>query len=840
MSAVVASSGATSATAETESLEQKNKVTQQISVNDVKRSMHDTASIRVNGQHEAHKPQPAHGSSSRSETSASTDATADAKLAAARTTDNPLPLEVRKIVSEVARTGTCSWLPWTVDGAASSSLGSSGTAHKSTTPIPGALVSAGPLAATSFPASTANKDATTTTTSTTYSGNKRPLRGAFEIVNRKPVQLLAHANTVTTAFPGAPVVSTAATAQQSSYRRSVYSAPFPHRKRPRNGLHNSLRSSDGHKRPLVLFRTHQQPPQQQLLQQGSTTTTTLYSSGPRTSGSEHEDMSYYDSEGTSATSNSEVSTERRLKQQQQRYARTSQPKTFNCQRDAFQAALSLVLDYFQKKRGGYKLSRAEQQRCDTWNENEEDVRVYGTENAVKNCTVNDKQNGAAVLDAGQDKKGNNAIVTAEEIFQQRKQHLLNMLGPSTDVLLDSNGVGQSSLDGGGPPFTIQRIAEVLIAPERYYTQTHKLCNCLEKLLLVTSSFNSFGGITGGDSSQTRLEERERAALAEEQGRLQSDFRHRRFKRWMSSASESSAHSPRKAEAWMDAVQNSSLDHKVSGNDTNDAFEQDGAAGVDSDREILEAAARASLRSKFDHVGMDLQSSGAVSSRDVLSIAQNRGMTNSPPPPMVATVQSASLTGLLRHGHDQDHSHLFTRATSPLLFNHGETSPHSPSGSLRSSANMHLLQLHHSATLAGVSPIGFMNFNHADGNAPVSNLTTINMKDADLESRSSGASSDVDSESDVSFDDSASDRSDGSDSGPAHYEPLSAARAMALNRLQQHQRMQNRVLSSLHHNAVGNNQGEASRGPDVEYPSGDSIDSMRAEDSGESDSSGGLD
>lgn len=102
-------------------------------------------------------------------------------------------------------------------------------------------------------------------------------------------------------------------------------------------------------------------------------------------------------------------------------------------------------------------------------------------------------------------------------------------------------------------------------------------------------------------------------------------------------------------------------------------------------------------------------------------------------------------------------------------------------------------------------------------------------------RSSASNSDVDSESDdISLDDSASDRSDGSDSGSAtHYEPFTAARAMALNRMQQQQRLQSRVLTSL--NSL--HQSEGFRPPaDSEYQSGDSIDSMRAEDSGGSDSS----
>ena len=105
----------------------------------------------------------------------------------------------------------------------------------------------------------------------------------------------------------------------------------------------------------------------------------------------------------------------------------------------------------------------------------------------------------------------------------------------------------------------------------------------------------------------------------------------------------------------------------------------------------------------------------------------------------------------------------------------------------------------------------------------------------MQGRSSASNSDVDSESDdVSFDDSASDRSDGSDSG--HYEPFTAARAMALNRIQQQQRLQSRggVLTSL---ALHQSEGGFTRPPaDSEYQSGDSIDSTRGEDSGGSDSS----
>jgi hypothetical protein len=52
-------------------------------------------------------------------------------------------------------------------------------------------------------------------------------------------------------------------------------------------------------------------------------------------------------------------------------------------------------------------------------------------------------------------------------------------------------------------FLITDFANLIIF--QYYTQTHKLCNCLEKLLLVTSSIDAFGGSTGGETYQTRRE-----------------------------------------------------------------------------------------------------------------------------------------------------------------------------------------------------------------------------------------------------------------------------------------------------------------------------------------------
>ena len=162
---------------------------------------------------------------------------------------------------------------------------------------------------------------------------------------------------------------------------------------------------------------------------------------------------------------------------------------------------------------------------------------------------------------------------------------------------------------------------------------------------------------------------------------------------------------------------------------------------------------------------------------------------------------------------------------------------------RVGASSQLIQMHHAGAFPGVSPVELVgHLMPAESGLPslaatrqtggVAGPNATSLKDLDLESGS--ASSDVDSESDgVSFDDSASDRSDGSDSG--HYEPFSAARAMALNRMQQQQQLQSRMLTSL---GFRQHQGEASFRPpaESEYQSGESNESTRAEDPGGSDSS----
>lgn len=209
------------------------------------------------------------------------------------------------------------------------------------------------------------------------------------------------------------------------------------------------------------------------------------SSGSR-SGSEFEDSTHYecDSEGTSTTSNSEVSDKRLVAR---RSTGGGNGKRYKSLGHAFSEAIAFVLDHSYRHQGGYKLSPAE-------------VRKYNITMANSNNTMTTKKQGAAL---------------PEEIFRQRRHRLMALVTTNQEVGINGSSSGTKNGRNGaasaqirnGPPFTIQRLAEVLLSPSRYYRQTHKLCNCMEKLLLVSSSIHAFGGITGGQTSQSRREVR---------------------------------------------------------------------------------------------------------------------------------------------------------------------------------------------------------------------------------------------------------------------------------------------------------------------------------------------
>lgn len=355
--------------------------------------------------------------------------------------NNPLPSDLRRILSDVARTGTCSWLSWNQ--------------------------------ASRLPEGMSGASSLRTITSSHLVGS--PHAGlAPSSMNAAGAAIVA---------PGA--AASASRQPFASHRRSPYPAGAgqqPQRKKHRNGLHKSSRrrfvadgiaatgaavsGTAGRKRPLFLIRTTSANATAGAAAPGSTYSAGSVGSG-RTSGSEPDDSTQYECD--SDTTNSEISFERRdqhLARQHQRVnsnavhasklGASATPgeeddmvvsSEYTTLQEAFCVALGLVLDHFYRYRGGYKLSPAERRRNETLHANSNSGSQSDKTNSEEPTT--------------------NAPLSPETIFQQRRQRLVRMLLPSPSSEKESVEMqSQQSPNNDGPPFTIQRIAEVLVAPER--------------------------------------------------------------------------------------------------------------------------------------------------------------------------------------------------------------------------------------------------------------------------------------------------------------------------------------------------------------------------------------
>lgn len=243
-----------------------------------------------------------------------------------------------------------------------------------------------------------------------------------------------------------------------------------------------------------------------------------------------------------------------------------------------------------------------------------------------------------------------------------------------------------------------------------------------------------------NESWTIRQERELAALENEKGRLETEFRQRALKRRNSAMSDD-------MQGMSDAASraHSRDDGHVKNKSPSPEKNSDGDT-ESSSREMLEAAAR-SLRTKFDHVGIDPHSS-AVNNRDVRSIAENRGMTNSPPPPSLGmSAAAASNIALPGHGHsavgnfvrqhhpehNADHSSV-ARVPSPILFSQSHESPNL--APLHAPPNINLLHMHHAAPLAAPlagSPFNVLTIDASGGaSAPTSTNLPGSNEGVDLE------------------------------------------------------------------------------------------------------------
>ena len=421
--------------------------------------------------------------------------------------------------------------------------------------------------------------------------------------------------------------------------------------------------------------------------------------------------------------------------------------------------------------------------------------------------------------------------------------------------------GSSTMEG--PPFTIQRLAEVLLSPEYYYTQTHKLCNGLEKLLLVTSSVTAFGG--GYDDGMRSPSEREMAALADERGRVQQ----RKFRRKLSCSNEKNvggqgkdsinaqqhrAQQIRKHKEYMrhqtarlQLAESLEPSHPSSPPHLSGAGNGSGSPPTSPHSPVsaFNNVRRGSDDRDVSHYGgEDLADTGVIDHESFLGSRDHRvrvalrdrfalGEDSRPraPSPPASPPSSPSLIGSRRKfgkisspagnqqalNPDEERArHLsITRTPSPILYARSAPSMGQNNSSGRSHSHLSTQMLQQEEQL------DFELDNHGNPNAD----------NGDLEVEPSKSNSSVSSDSD---DDSlSSDRSDGSESG---YEPITAARVMALNRMQQQQRreqiLQNRALAAAKKHRFH-------PPPDSEYQSGDSIDSMKAYDSDGSESSSSV-
>uniref|UniRef100_A0A7S2RLB9 Uncharacterized protein n=1 Tax=Eucampia antarctica TaxID=49252 RepID=A0A7S2RLB9_9STRA len=464
----------------------------------------------------------------------------------------------------------------------------------------------------------------------------------------------------------------------------------------------------------------------------------------------------------------------------------------------------------------------------------------------------------------------------------------------------SSGNGSDLRGGYSPPFTIQRVAEVLLMPERYYTQTHKLCNALEKLLLVTSPNTAFEIFYGDQMVQSRIEERDLSVSADERSRANSisEQRQRRLRRrTYSDASEPLSPENSDDEGYANKVNNTGLapetdlldSSKISGdgdlNHENKLFPPS-TSEIGSNGMLFQMINNGSSVSNMNekYISMQIESTAiSGASRQMMEALTPSSFGAAPLSQMVShDVNVSSMAGVsdgmrhhlketesenFRNAQENFHTsvmfnqHAVARPPSPILFSPSSLATHNLSPMIHEHHRANpVLQSNHTAILGGhTNEIGSGNTVQVEilidpssssshgvsTSAMGTTLAAVAGSDiADLDGeqgRSSASNSDIDSESDdVSLDDSASDRSDGSDSGSsmAYHEPFNAARVMALNRLQQQQQrrehfLHNRALATM----PSYQQHDAYRPPpDLEYQSGDSLDSMIAEDSGGSDSS----
>eukprot|EP00562_Extubocellulus_spinifer_P026708 CAMPEP_0178635232 /NCGR_PEP_ID=MMETSP0698-20121128/13054_1 /TAXON_ID=265572 /ORGANISM="Extubocellulus spinifer, Strain CCMP396" /LENGTH=1107 /DNA_ID=CAMNT_0020274953 /DNA_START=373 /DNA_END=3696 /DNA_ORIENTATION=+ len=572
------------------------------------------------------------------------------------------------------------------------------------------------------------------------------------------------------------------------------------------------------------------------------------------------------------------------------------------------------------------------------------------------------------------RSGNNppAEQISKETYIDRRTRLIAMLGDDahSEAQSSSSAVKKPSASSPlpfpvvEPPFTIQRICEILLSPTKYYSQTHKLCNALEKLLLITTPEGAFGSV-GGEADVGRYEanpipeeeELDLRMLASRESPLKSSSAIGRDEELndavgggggfmatgllqvqeLSMSSEQSEQYRRHRQEHKQNQTSALVSAAASGLTDRFAFTSSSGESPDSGQ-VTSNTERSSMASFGASSGQLMNVRG--NDHSDFGTGEHLGADAS-------TLDARSEQELRQHisssleggGSASAPGNLIARAPSPVLFANSSnpagglpqapTEPavmglrkgalndavHRPAngnvdGPLSSSSSSHRLEIAVGTTSRGSPERPEKNLHDASASAQekdahvTGDLSASNSEDDVDDSMESG--------DDLSIDDSASDRSDRSDrsdgadsdsgshnpnvsagaaasagsglavaamgvssqhsavdpTAPYGYEPFAAARVMALNRIHQQQQqqrqeqfLQSRALASVgagahaaggavlppggaQHGGVGVGLSSSHHHqdlnfrppPDSEYQSGDSIDSMRAEDSCGSDSS----
>ena len=368
-------------------------------------------------------------------------------------------------------------------------------------------------------------------------------------------------------------------------------------------------------------------------------------------------------------------------------------------------------------------------------------------------------------------------------------------------------------------------------------------------MLVTTPPSAFGGDKGGDTSQNRREEQELAAFKDQKVKDETEQRHRKLKRRISSCD-----SPNDPMLRID-VNVDELDNKRSHNGSSNIRQPLPFAVPFNNNEANNSVDLSSSNTLLSDSQMmlsvlgspdPLMPSGVGYTSESMQERNNMARFANLPGEInrfnqvgrVRERDSESPTGLTECG--------VQRPLSPslLMINEHHHSPHVDLSSHDSHSPDRTSHLTLSGTGQGVQQMEIViapTTLGGNSTSPHINQSVTSTDVVDFEGRSSASNSDFDSESDdVSFDDSASDRSvgsdSGSDSGSGYFsEPFIAARVMALNRMhQQHRREQ--YLQDRASRQLAAPSSNFQPPPDPEYQSGDSVDSTLAEDSCGSDSS----